>query len=660
MHGKVATCLNLQRRPPSRNEARLPFGLAFPGKSHDDAKIVPRILPPMPDSPALTQTACRFQSFSEPSDPSQVAPRIAALRKALAQQGLAGFVVPRADEHQGEYVPAHMARLAWLTGFTGSAGNAVVLADKAALIVDGRYTIQSAEQTDTTVVTPTRMEETPLDRWIEANLPAGGKLGYDPWLHTVDGVAKLEKAATAAGGELVALSHNPIDALWTDRPAPPSAPVKAHRADFAGEGTASKLARIQEALAKAKVDALVVSDPHALAWTFNIRGGDVEHTPLPLGYAIVPREGRPTVFLAPEKITNEAGDAIGAVGEIAPPAALETQLAALGAAGAKVRLDSTTAAAALATLIREAGGTPDAGADPIALMKARKNEAELKGARAAHLRDGAAMVRFLTWLAREAPGGQLTEIDTVAALEAERTKTGLLKDVSFTTIAGAGPNAALPHYRVTEASNRRVEPGIFLVDSGGQYEDGTTDITRTMAVGEPSDEMRDRYTRVLKGHIAISRVVFVKGTSGAQLDALARLSLWQAGLDFDHGTGHGVGSFLSVHEGPQRISKLGTTPLEPGMILSNEPGFYKQGEYGIRIENLIVVEERVIPGGDRTIYGFETITWCPYERALIELKLLDDGEIAWINAYHAQVWSNLAPLVEGEAKIWLEQACLPL
>ena len=604
--------------------------------------------------------ACRFQTFSEPSNPAQVAPRVAALRAALARQGLDGFIVPRADEHQGEYVPEHMARLAWLTGFTGSAGNAIVLADKAALIVDGRYTLQSQEQTDASVITPTKMEEMPLDRWIEANLPAGGKLGYDPWLHTVDGLARLEKAAIAAGGTLVACTPNPIDALWTDRPAPPAAPVKAHRAEHAGETAASKLARIQEALAKEKVDALVVSDPHALAWTFNIRGGDVEHTPLPLGYAIVPREGRPTVFLAPEKITNEAGDAIGAVGEIAPPALLQTQLEALGAANAKVRLDATTAASALATLIREAGGTPEAGTDPTALMKARKNAAELEGARQAHLRDGAAMVRFLSWLAREAPKGGLTEVHAVAALEAERMKTGLLRDVSFTTIAGAGPNAALPHYRVTDASNRRIEPGIFLVDSGGQYEDGTTDITRTMAVGEPSAEMRDRYTRVLKGHLAISRAVFVKGTSGAQLDALARLPLWQAGLDFDHGTGHGVGSYLSVHEGPQRLSKLGTTPLEPGMILSNEPGYYKEGEYGIRIENLVVVEERKIPGGDRTIYGFETITWCPYERALIDRNLLDDGEIAWIDAYHAKVWDKLLPLVEGEAKDWLEQACRPL
>uniref|UniRef100_UPI002FC8F902 M24B family metallopeptidase n=1 Tax=Bosea sp. (in: a-proteobacteria) TaxID=1871050 RepID=UPI002FC8F902 len=530
-------------------------------------------------SPSASTAACRFQSFSEPSDPSQVAPRIAALRAALARQGLAGFVVPRADEHQGEYVPAHMARLAWLTGFTGSAGNAVVLADKAALIVDGRYTIQSAEQTDTAVVAPVRMEVTPLDKWIEANLPAGGKLGYDPWLHTVDGVAKLEKAVAAAGGELVAVTPNPIDALWSDRPAPPTAPVKAHPAEYAGESAASKLARIQEALARDKVDALVLSDPHALAWTFNIRGGDVEHTPLPLGYAIVPREGRPTVFLAPEKITNEAGDAIGALGEIAPPQALEAQLEVLGAAKARVRLDSTTAAAALATLIRKAGGTPEAGADPTALMKARKNETELAGARRAQLRDGVAMARFLSWLAREALSGSLSEIDAVAALEAERLKTGLLKDVSFTTIAGAGANAALPHYRVTESSNRKIEPGIFLVDSGGQYEDGTTDITRTMAIGEPTAEMRDRYTRVLKGHVAISRALFVKGTSGAQLDALARQPLWQVGLDFDHGTGHGVGSYLSVHEGPQRLSKLGTTPLEPGMILSNEPGYYKEGDY---------------------------------------------------------------------------------
>lgn len=608
----------------------------------------------------MPEPLCRFQSFSEPSDPSQVAGRVAALRAELARRGLAGFIVPRADEHQGEYVPAHMARLAWLTGFTGSAGNAIVLGDKAALIVDGRYTIQSVEQTDTSVITPVKMEDTPLDRWIEQNLPEGGRLGYDPWLHTQDGIAKLEKAAAAAGGSLVALADNPIDRLWSDRPAPPAAPIRPHPLEFTGETAAEKLARIRAALDEQKLDALVVSDPHALAWTFNLRGGDVEHTPLPLGYALIPREGRPTVFLAPEKLNNEAGDAIGTVGEVAPPEALAEHLRRLGEAGARVRLDAATAAAALGTLIREAGGTPETGADPIALMKARKNETELKGARAAQLRDGAAMSRFLCWFTDAAPAGGLTEIDTVARLEQERLATGLLRDISFTTIAGAGPNAALPHYRVTESSNRKVEPGIYLVDSGGQYEDGTTDITRTLAVGEPTPEMRDRFTRVLKGHIAISRLVFVKGTSGAQLDAFARLPLWQAGLDFDHGTGHGVGSYLSVHEGPQRLSKLGTTPLEPGMILSNEPGYYKQGEYGIRIENLIVVEERPIPGGDRTIYGFETITLCPYDRTLIDLSLLDEGEIAWINAYHARVWSELAPLVEGEVRDWLEKACLPL
>ena len=604
-----------------------------------------------------TLPTCRFQSFSEPSDPKLVAGRVAALRKALAAQGLDGFVIPRADEHQGEYVPAHMARLAWLTGFTGSAGNAVVLADKAALIVDGRYTIQSAEQTDTKIVSPVRMEETPLERWVEQNLPTGGKLGYDPWLHTVDGLARLEKAAAAAGGSLVAVKANPIDALWSDRPAPPTAPVKAHPAAFAGEDSVSKLARIQKALTEAKVDALVVSDPHALAWVFNIRGGDVEHTPLPLGYSIVPREGRPTVFLAPEKITNEAGDAIGAVGEIAPPAELDRQIAKLGAAKAKVRLDATTAASALATLIRDAGGTADAGADPIALMKARKNAAELDGARNAHLRDGAVMVRYLSWLAREAPNGGLTEIDAVAALEAERLKTGLLKDVSFTTIAGAGPNAALPHYRVSEATNRKLEPGIFLVDSGGQYEDGTTDITRTMVIGTPTPEMRDRYTRVLKGHLAISRLVFVKGTSGAQLDAFARLPLWQGGFDFDHGTGHGVGSYLSVHEGPARISKLGHTPLKPGMILSNEPGYYKTGAYGIRIENLVLVIAAASPdGGEKPLNAFETLSFAPIDRRLVDPRLLTSQELHWLNNYHARVREAIMPLVDPATQSWLERA----
>jgi Xaa-Pro aminopeptidase len=607
---------------------------------------------------------CRFQSFAERSDPSEVAPRVAALRAELIRQGLAGFVVPRADEHQGEYVPRNAERLAWLTGFTGSAGTAVVLTQQAALIVDGRYTMQSAEQTDPAIVTPVRMEETSADGWIEKHLPKGGVLGIDPWLHTADGVKRLEKAVAAAGGSLRPVAHNPIDAVWPDRPPPPTAAIVPHPLDYAGEASADKLARIREAVRAARCEALVISDPHALAWTFNIRGGDVGNTPLPLGYAIVPAakgEGaRPTLFLASAKLSPEIRSLLEPLADIAEPEALASALKALGASKAKIRLDAASAAHALAGLIESAGGTADVGVDPIALMKARKNAAELQGARAAHLRDGAAMVRFLAWFAAEAPKGHLTEIDAAAALEAERIATGELRDLSFGTISAAGPNAALPHYRVTERSNRRIEPGIYLVDSGGQYQDGTTDITRTLSVGAVTPEMKDRYTRVLKGHIAISLSVWPKGVSGAQLDAFAREPLWRAGFDFDHGTGHGVGSYLSVHEGPQRLSKLGTTPLEPGMILSNEPGYYKPGAYGIRIENLVVVEKREIAGAEREMLGFETITWCPYDTALIDPALLTDEETAWIDAYHREVRARIGSLVEGDAAVWLEEATQPL
>jgi Xaa-Pro aminopeptidase len=602
----------------------------------------------------------RFQSFDESANPAQGPERIARLRAELRKHGLAGFVVPRADEHQSEYVPKNAERLAWLTGFTGSAGAAVILADKAALVVDGRYTLQAAEQVDTGVVTPVQQAETSLEAWIEENLPEGARLGYDPWLHTDEGVRKLEKAATAAGGALVA-TDNLVDAVWTDRPAPPRAPVRPHPERFAGEASAAKLDRIREKLAKARLDALVVSDPHNLAWTFNLRGGDVGHTPLPLGYALIPREGRPTVFLDPAKMTNEAGDALGAVAEVAAPEALGPALDALGGCKGKVRIDSATGAVALRRRVEEAGGVADVGPDPIALMKAVKNAAEREGARTAQRRDGAAMVRYLAWLAREAPKGSLTEIAAVEKLEAFRLETGALKDVSFPTISGSGPNGAIVHYRVTRRTDRRLQPGeLFLVDSGGQYEDGTTDITRTVAVGEPTAEMRDRFTRVLKGHIAIARAVFPKGTSGAQLDGFARTALWEAGLDFDHGTGHGVGSYLSVHEGPQRLSKVGTTPLEPGMILSNEPGYYKAGAYGIRIENLVLVETRTIEGAERPMMGFETLTLAPIDRALVAPALMSAAEIAWLDAYHGRVRDALAPLVEGEDRRWLEEATRPL
>jgi Xaa-Pro aminopeptidase len=602
----------------------------------------------------------RFQSFDEPTDPSQVAPRVAALRAEMKRRGYDGFVVPRADEHQSEYVPANAERLAWLTGFTGSAGTAVVLRDKAAMVVDGRYTLQAAEQVDTSVIAVVPQTETTAEAWIEANLPEGATLAYDPWLHTAEGVKKLEKAVARAGGTFAAVEQNLVDAVWADRPPPPKAPVRPHPAEYAGETSEAKLARIRAKLAKERVDALVVSDPHNLAWAFNIRGADVAHTPLALGYVVIPREGRPTVFLDPAKITNEAGSAIGAVGEIARPEALPETLDALGARKAKVRIDSGTGAVALVRRIEAAGGAADVAPDPISLMKAAKNAAEIEGTRAAHRRDGAAVTRFLAWLALEAPSGRLTEIAAVEKLEAFREETGLLKELAFSTISGSGPNGAIVHYRVTKKTDRPLKPGeLFLLDSGAQYEDGTTDITRTVAVGEPTQEMRDRFTRVLKGHIAIARAVFPKGTSGAQLDALARVALWQAGLDFDHGTGHGVGSYLSVHEGPQRLSKIGTVPLEPGMILSNEPGYYKTGEYGIRIENLVLVEKREVAGAEREMLGFETLTFAPIDLKLVERSLLSGQEQAWLDGYHARVRETLAPELDEGTRAWLVEATRP-
>ena len=599
----------------------------------------------------------RFQTFDDPADGAHSAARIAKLRDELVRRGLDGFVVPRADEHQSEYVPANAERLPWLTGFTGSAGTAIVLADKAAFVVDGRYTLQAAEQVDTAVVEVVPLADKTAEAWIGENLAAGATLAYDPWLHTADGLKKLEKAVAQAGAALAAVEMNLVDVIWLERPPPPKAPVRPHPAELAGETSEAKLARIREQLAKAKVDALVVSDPHNLAWTFNIRGGDVAHTPLPLGYAVIPADGRPTVFLDPAKVTNEAGAALGAVADIARQETLPAALEALGSAKARVRIDAESGAVALVRRIESAGGMADVGPDPISLMKAVKNAAEIAGTRAAHRRDGAAVTRFLAWLAREAPSGKLTEIEAVEKLEALRDETGLLRELAFSTISGSGPNGAIVHYRVTNRTNRALKPGeLFLLDSGAQYEDGTTDVTRTVAVGEPTAEMRDRFTRVLKGHIAIARAVFPKGTSGAQIDALARQALWQAGLDFDHGTGHGVGSYLSVHEGPQRLSKLGTQPLEPGMILSNEPGYYKTGQYGIRIENLVLVERREIAGAEREMMGFETLTFAPIDRALVEATLLTADEREWLDAYHARVREMLTSELDEATRAWLVEA----
>jgi Xaa-Pro aminopeptidase len=596
----------------------------------------------------------RYQSFAELGGPAHGATRLAALRAELATRGLAGFVVPRADEHQNEYVPPGAERLLWLTGFSGSAGLAIALADRAALFVDGRYTLQAPAQVDGSVFAVKHVVNDSPTAWIEANLVRGGRLGYDPWLHTPDSVERLSKACRAAGGELVAVEGNPIDAIWTDRPAPPQAPIHAHPERLAGERAASKLKRVGEALKGA--DGLLVSDAHAVAWLFNIRGGDVAHTPLPLAFAYAPRDGRPTLFVDAPKVTGAIGARLGRFADLAPPEVLVAFITARGAAGARIVFDAATAPARLVQALEAAGGKAIVKADPIARMKAIKNPVELAGTRAAHIRDGAALSRFLAWFDAEASKGDLTEIDAAAALETFRRDAGGLKDVSFPTIAAAGPHAAIAHYRVSEASNLKIGRGLFLIDSGGQYEDGTTDITRTISVGRPTAELRDRFTRVLKGHIAIARAIFPKGATGGQLDTLAREALWRAGLDFDHGTGHGVGVYLSVHEGPQRLSKTDSTVLEPGMILSNEPGYYAAERFGIRIENLVVVREIAVAGADRPTLGFETISFAPIDLRLVEAKLMSREELAWLNAYHAETRAKLAPLVDGPTRKWLREA----
>jgi len=602
-----------------------------------------------------------FQTFDEPEGGVALGARLSALREELARRNLTGFVIPRADQQQNEYVAPSEERLAWLTGFTGSAGLAVVLASKAALFVDGRYTLQAGKQVDGKAFAVEPLVEPPPESWITKHLKAGDRLGFDPWLHTSAVAERLASACTKAGAELVAVESNPIDTIWTERPPPPLAPVSVHGARYAGEAEAEKLARIRQELQKLGADALVLSDSHAVAWTFNIRGTDVAHTPLPLSYALVPKEGRPTVFIDHRKLSNSSRDHLEQSADVREPDAMAPQLEALAKSGGIVALDNATAADALSRLVTAAGGKPLRGSDPVTLLKAVKNETEIAGTRTAHRRDAVALARFLAWIDREAPKGALTEIDTVEALETFRRDTGALKDVSFPTIAGTGPNGAIVHYRVTRKSNRRVAPGdLLLIDSGAQYEDGTTDVTRTIAVGEPTAEMRDRFTRVLRGHMAIARAVFPDGTSGAQLDTLARQFLWQAGIDFEHGTGHGVGSYLSVHEGPARISKLGATPLKRGMILSNEPGYYKTDGFGIRIENLELVIAADVAGAEKPMNAFETLTFAPIDRRLIEVRMLSGAELDWLNAYHAEVRDLVRSQLDESDKRWLDAATAPL
>ncbi|MEY9705925.1 Xaa-Pro aminopeptidase [Bradyrhizobium diazoefficiens] len=602
-----------------------------------------------------------FQTFEEPEAGVALTARLAALREELARRKLTGFVIPRADQQQNEYVAPSEERLAWLTGFTGSAGLAVVLTREAALFVDGRYTIQAAKQVDAKAWAVESLIDPPPESWVSAHLKAGDRLGFDPWLHTFAAAERLAAACTRAGAELVAVDSNPVDAVWHDRPQPPLAPVAVHGVQHAGIGEAEKLAQIKSEITKLGADALVLSDSHAVAWTFNIRGADVAHTPLPLSYALVPKDGRPTIFIDHRKLSNLTRDHLEQSADVREPDAMAPTLMALAKSGAAIALDNATAADALSRLIAGAGGKPVRGSDPIALLKAVKNATEIKGTQTAHRRDAVALARFLAFIDREAPSGKLTEIDAVEALETFRRDTGALKDVSFPTISGTGPNGAIVHYRVTRKSNRRIAPGdLLLIDSGAQYEDGTTDVTRTMAVGETTGEMRDRFTRVLRGHIAIARAIFPDGTNGAQLDTLARQYLWAAGVDFEHGTGHGVGSYLSVHEGPARISKLGTTPLKRGMILSNEPGYYKTDGFGIRIENLELVVAADIKGAEKPMNAFETLTLAPIDRRLIDVAMLTKDELDWLNAYHARVRAEVGPALDEATKAWLDQATAEL
>lgn len=598
----------------------------------------------------------RFQSFTAATSPEQGPPRLAALRAALAADGLAGVLVPRADAHQGEYVAARDERLAWLTGFTGSAGFCAVLPDVAGVFVDGRYRVQVKEQVALSDFTPVNWPETKLEDWLTQHLPQGGTLGFDPWLHTSQDIDRLEAALTPAQITLRPID-NPIDRIWPDQPPRPDAPATGFPADIAGKTSGQKRAEIAQALAQAGQAAAVLTLPDSICWLLNIRGGDLPHLPVVQAFAILDSLGHVTLFSDPAKFAPLGPDpAI----TIRPWDAFEDALATLSG---PVRVDPATAPHQVRMVLEAAGIAISAADDPCILPKACKTPAEIKATTAAHIRDGVAFARFLHWFDRKAPGGGLTEIACVRALEDFRAETGGLKDISFDTISAAGPHAALPHYRVTEASNAAIVPGqIYLVDSGAQYEDGTTDITRTLAVGPPGAEERGAFTQVLRGMIAVSRARFPKGIAGRDLDSLARMPLWQAGRDFDHGTGHGVGVYLSVHEGPQRISRTSTLPLQPGMILSNEPGYYREGAFGIRIENLIVVREAgALPGGDdRAMLDFETLTWAPIDRRLIDADSLNGDEIAWINAYHARTAETLRPHLPPETAEWLLQATAPL
>jgi Xaa-Pro aminopeptidase len=601
------------------------------------------------------------QSFEETTGPAFGARHLPLLRARMAEQGLDGFLVPHEDEHQNEYLPAANDRLAWLSGFTGSAGAAVVLKDRAAVFTDGRYTVQVRAQVDAGLFEILDLVEGGVAAYLAA-APVGSVIGYDPRLHSPDALATLRTAAAKAGAELKPVEVNPLDLAWgDDRPPQPMAPVVPHEDRYAGESSADKRARIGAAIARAGADVAVLTAPASIAWLFNVRGGDVIRSPLPLAQAIVEADGRARLFLDPRKVTNELPGWLGDAVTLEAPEALPAALDAL--AGRRVLIDPGQSSAWYFNRLEAAGAQVVRAPDPCALPRAAKNTVEVEGARQAHIRDGAALARFLHWVDKVAQETLPDEREIAEALERFREETGALKDLSFDTIAGAGPNGALPHYKPVTRTIRRIERGsLLLVDGGGQYLDGTTDVTRTMAVGEPTADQRRMFTLVLKGHIAMATVRFPAGTTGHQLDALARLPMWMAGLDFDHGVGHGVGSYLGVHEGPQRISKaVNTQALLTGMIVSNEPGYYREGHWGIRIETLqVVTEQQAIPGGERPMHGFEQLTFAPLDRRLIDVHLLTVDERAYIDAYHAETLAKIGSLLEGEVLDWLTAQCAPL
>ena len=617
---------------------------------------------PQPDAEltrALTAWRAELSTLDDGLEASPApAERLADLRAELKRRGLDGFVVPRADEHQGEYVPRRSQRLGWLTGFSGSAGLAIVLADSAAIFVDGRYTLAVRAQVDTEAFVPHQIPEESPEAWIAAHLPRNGKLGFDPWLQTVDGHERFARAAARAGGSFVPVEQNPIDSVWRDRPAPPLAPVLPHPVEFAGETSEQRRRRIAHIVAERGADVAFLTAPDSIAWLLNVRGGDVPRTPFALGFALLHTDGHVDLYMDRRKIPDRTVAWLGNAVTLAPPEELGAAIDALGTLGKRVLIEPSTAPFWAATRLQAAGVAMVRDADPVALPKACKNAVELEGIRVAHRRDGAAVSRFLGWLAASSKGGTLREIEVSDRLQAMRQETGKLRDLSFDTISGAGPNGAIVHYRASTATERALEPGsLYLVDSGGQYRDGTTDITRTVAIGTPNPEMKDRFTRVLKGHIALATARFPAGTTGSQLDALARYALWQVGLHYDHGTGHGVGAYLSVHEGPHRISKVANNvALQPGMIVSNEPGYYKTGAYGIRIENLVAVKEASIEGADRRYFEFETLTLAPIDLNAIDAGLLTGAEKAWLNGYHARVREVVAPKVDEATRAWLNEA----